>query len=641
MSILSPALLLALRNRQPLLWINDGYRSISEARQELALGKREMDQAAVRMNRFAGLLMNLFPELESSGGIIESPLLPADRLRAAMSNAGSVSGRWLIKADHALPVAGSIKARGGVYEVLVHAEELALRLGIIASVDDRLRLASSTARELFSKHSVAVGSTGNLALSIGIMAAALGFKAIVHMSSDAKAWKKESLRARGVEVIEHPGDFGSAVAAGRLQASKDCTMYFVDDENSPHLFLGYSVAALRMQVQLSKLGIQVDATRPLFVYLPCGVGGGPGGITFGLRQLFGDHVHCFFAEPVASPCKLLRLATGKHISVRDVGLDNRTEADGLAVAQASELVATLVGKLVSGVFTVPDRHLFEDLYRLKETEELRIEPSAAAAIRGPLWLLQSDSGRRYLSTNNLLTHLENATHILWTTGGSFVPDEEYHSFNERGRELTSRQRPVTLTQLRGARIGACSRTKNQNTCKNRGSAQQFGGACSNGGIGLEAYAPRLFLKRGVIAATSGVTATFVAIGHWLGWRKAGKTGHDLTIQCAGPSPKFAGIICRLLALTAVIAAGRTQLGGVTATRAKRPFLLDLRQYCNCPRVIVESITRIAARPKPAHCPSRWICHSRDARRHRHGVCTIAIHSQESRFSLHRTKADES
>ena len=436
--MLTPALLRALRDRQPVLWLNDAWRPMNAAIQSHPLGISDIDEADARMGKFAGLLMSIFPELEPSGGIIESPLLPADRLQAAMTDSSSALGRWLIKADHALPIAGSIKARGGIYEVLVHAENLALRNGIIGPASDRLTLASPPARALFSRHSVAVGSTGNLGLSIGIIAAALGFKAIVHMSAEAKAWKKVRLRARGVEVVEHPGDFGSAVSAGRRQAIKDPTIYFVDDENSTQLFLGYSVAAPRIQVQLSTLGVQVDAAHPLFVYLPCGVGGGPGGITFGLRQLFGDHVHCFFAEPVASPCMLLRLAVGKPLSVRDIGLDNRTEADGLAVAQASELVATLVGQLVSGVFTVPDAHLFEDLYRLNETEGLRIEPSAAAGLRGPHWLLRSDGGREYLTTRGLLPHMGNATHVVWTTGGAFVPEDEYRSFYVRGREIKSR-----------------------------------------------------------------------------------------------------------------------------------------------------------------------------------------------------------
>lgn len=433
--MLSPSVEYSLTRKEPFLWINEGWRPLREACLPSPLNLSHVREAEVRLNAFAGLLSELFPELVASSGIIESALSSADGFQEAMTSGRDGSGRWLLKCDHSLPVAGSIKARGGIYEVLLHAENLALRAGLLRARDDRRILASARIRSLLASHRVAVGSTGNLGLSIGIMAAALGFQAVVHMSADAKEWKKARLRACGVEVVEHTGDFGDAVAAGRAQSRGNSAAYFVDDEHSEHLFLGYSVAALRLAQQLTARDIKVDAQHPLFVYLPCGVGGAPGGITFGLRHLFADHVHCFFAEPVASPSMLVRLASSDDlpVSVRDVGLDNCTEADGLAVGQASEFVAPMMKSLASGVFTVADRALFQDLYLLEKTEGLRIEPSAAAGLRGPAWLMQTEPGQRYLESHGLRTHIRNATHILWTTGGALVPEEEYRRFHERGR----------------------------------------------------------------------------------------------------------------------------------------------------------------------------------------------------------------
>lgn len=400
--------------------------------------------AQERFARFAPLLAELFPELAATGGVIESPLLPAARMEAAIG-LGAGNGRLWIKADHALPVAGSIKARGGIHEVLEFAEALALDAGLVRPGDDYRKLAGPEARAVFGRYQVAVGSTGNLGLSIGVIATALGFRSAVHMSADAKEWKKTRLRARGVEVVEHAGDYEKAVAAGRAQVEADPCGYFVDDERSASLFLGYAAAALHLRIQLAQAGVRVDAEHPLFVYLPCGVGGAPGGIAFGLTQLYGPHVHCFFAEPVQSPCFLVRMMAGcgelpgapAAPSVYDIGLTNVTEADGLAVPSASELAYAAVGAQLRGVCTVEDHTLYADLARLHDAEGLRIEPSAAAGFSGPRQLLHSDAGRAWLRARGLAAHLPRATHLAWTTGGLFVPDEEYDRFLHRGRSLAA------------------------------------------------------------------------------------------------------------------------------------------------------------------------------------------------------------
>lgn len=357
-----------------------------------------------------------------------------------MVGATGVIGGLYIKADHALPIAGSVKARGGLYEVLIIAERLAAAAGLITNADSSLALASPRAQQLFSNHTISVGSTGNLGLCVGIAARVLGFRAVVHISADAKRWKKDRLANYGVTVIEHGGHYAAALHAGRAHAESDPSIHFIDDENSLHMFLGYSVAAKRLESQLKQARLHVDSAHPLFVYLPCGVGGAPGGITFGLKHVFGDAVHCFFAEPVQAPSMLLQLSSGldDSLSTDTIGLYGRTEADGLAVAAASLLAARLIRHLVSGIFTVVDESLFHWVHLLHHAESIKLEPSAVAGFSGPHMLLHSDQGREYLRRYNLPDQISQSSHILWSTGGSLVPDAEFDRYRQRGADLQNR-----------------------------------------------------------------------------------------------------------------------------------------------------------------------------------------------------------
>jgi len=390
----------------------------------MSLGMKDVEDAEQRLRRFAPYIEKAFPETQVSHGIIESSLIPVPRMQQELEGLfhRKISGNLYVKYDSHLPIAGSIKARGGVYEVLKVAEKLALNHNMLTEADDYSIIDSEPFRKLYAGYSIAVGSTGNLGLSIGIMSAKLGFNVTVHMSADAKQWKKDLLRSKGVHVIEYDADFSRAVAEGRKQSDKEANSHFIDDENSSDLFLGYAVAALRLKKQLDEMKISIDDKHPLFVYLPCGVGGSPGGITFGLKLIFGKNVHCYFAEPTHAPAMLLGLMTGLHdeVSVQDFGIDNITEADGLAVGRPSGFVGKNVGQLISGVYTVEDDQLYRLLKLLADSEGVFLEPSALAGFAGPV---------------RLPADAENAVHIAWATGGSMVPSEIMDAFYTKGCSL--------------------------------------------------------------------------------------------------------------------------------------------------------------------------------------------------------------
>ena len=265
-----------------------------------------------------------------------------------------------------------------------------------------------------------------------MMSAYLGYQAIVHMSADAKQWKKDYLRAHGVTVVEYAGDYGKAITEGRAISDADPDSYFVDDENSKELFMGYAVAAERLQKQLKDAGVAVDADHPLIVTIPCGVGGAPGGVAFGLKEIYGDNVHVFFAEPVQASCMVLGMATDLHnqICVQDIGLSGKTHADGLAVGRASSLVGKIMQPLLAGEVTLEDYRLYDYMRDLDASEGLFIEPSSCAAFHGPVMIAKAPELRAWVYEEGLAGKMDNASYIVWATGGKLVPEEARRAFME-------------------------------------------------------------------------------------------------------------------------------------------------------------------------------------------------------------------
>ena len=117
-------------------WINPNRVSGGE-KEITAVTPAMIEDARARLDRFASYIARVFPETRENGGLIESPLaaIPGmrDFLNAEYNSA--ISGSLFLKKDSDLPIAGSIKARGGIYEVLKHAETLAMQAGMLSESD--------------------------------------------------------------------------------------------------------------------------------------------------------------------------------------------------------------------------------------------------------------------------------------------------------------------------------------------------------------------------------------------------------------------------------------------------------------------------------------------------------------------------
>ena len=144
----------SLANKRECVFFNPNIAAADEALSELSITTADTADAEGRLLRFAPVIEKAFPDTVQAHGIIESPLVRVNNLGRQF---GSIE--LLLKCDSDLPVAGSVKARGGVYEVLLHAEKLATDAGLLHADDDYSILVTDELRRFFKKYSIHVGST--------------------------------------------------------------------------------------------------------------------------------------------------------------------------------------------------------------------------------------------------------------------------------------------------------------------------------------------------------------------------------------------------------------------------------------------------------------------------------------------------
>ncbi len=127
---------------EEISWFNPNITTLSEGLPYVGLDHSDIKDASDRLMRFAPYLAKAFPETAINNGIIESDVvqIPAMKLQLEKQYNVEIKGNLLLKKDSHLPISGSIKARGGIYEVLSHAEKLAMNAGLLLTSDDYKKL---------------------------------------------------------------------------------------------------------------------------------------------------------------------------------------------------------------------------------------------------------------------------------------------------------------------------------------------------------------------------------------------------------------------------------------------------------------------------------------------------------------------
>lgn len=132
---------------------------------------------------------------------------------------------------------------------------------------------------------------------------------------------------------------------------------------------------------------------------------------------------------------LLGVYTGLHdqIAVQDLGIDNLTAADGLAVGRASGFVGRAMERLLDGFYTLDDQTMYDMLGWLATAENIRLEPSALAGMAGPQRVCASKAYHQLQGLSE--QQLQQATHWCGPPAAEWCRKRRWRSIWRRGANL--------------------------------------------------------------------------------------------------------------------------------------------------------------------------------------------------------------
>ena len=108
---------------KPVAWLNPKVHSMQDV-PKFSINIEDMREAELLWERFAPFFVKAFPETKKSQGILESPLREIPKMKSLLNaNDEEIKGSLLLKCDNELPISGSIKARGGFFEIMQNMQK--------------------------------------------------------------------------------------------------------------------------------------------------------------------------------------------------------------------------------------------------------------------------------------------------------------------------------------------------------------------------------------------------------------------------------------------------------------------------------------------------------------------------------------